>query len=159
MLAGLHLDRQLRGKLDPSDIVQQTSSAPIPPWPSSATREPEVLAAWLRKILASTLADAVKHYERDRRDVDLERSLEADLDRSASGFAAWLAADQTSPSGRAERNEEMLRLVDALAQLPDPMREVVVLKHCQGWTLQQIADRIGRPSRRRSLVAPRRLAV
>ncbi len=27
------------------------------------------------------------------------------------------------PSGRAERNEELLRLVDALARLPDPMRE------------------------------------
>ena len=24
------------------------------------------------------------------------------------------------------------------------MREVVVLKHCQGWTLPQIAERIGR---------------
>jgi hypothetical protein len=49
---------------------------------------PEVLVAWLRRILARTLADAVKHYERDKRDVGLERSLEADLDRSASGFAA-----------------------------------------------------------------------
>src|SRR5262249_53787748 len=66
---------------------------------------PEVLVAWLRKILARTLADAVKHFERDKRDVGMERSLEAELDRSASGFAAWLAADQTSPSGRAERNE------------------------------------------------------
>ena len=101
-------------------------------------------AAWLRRILASTLADAVKHYERDKRAVGLERSLEADIDRSASGFAAWLAADQTSPSGRAERNEELLRMVDALAKLPDLMREVVVLKHCQGLTLQQIGERIGR---------------
>ena len=55
-----------------------------------------------------------------KRDVALERSLEADLDRSASGFAAWLAADQTSPSGRAERNEELLRLAEALADFPDP---------------------------------------
>ena len=104
---------------------------------------PEVLVAWLRKILARTLADAVKHHERDKRDVGLERSLEADLDRSASGFAAWLAADQTSPSGRAERNEELLQMIEALAQLPDLMREVVILKHCQGLTLQQIGTRIG----------------
>ncbi len=82
--------------------------------------------------------------ERDKRDIHLERSIEADLDRSASGFAAWLAADQTSPSRHLMQNEEMLRLVDALARLPDRMREVVVLKHCQGWTLQRIADHIGR---------------
>ena len=76
--------------------------------------------------------------------MDLERALKADLDRSASGLAGWLAADQTSPSQAAERNEELLRLADALAALPEPQREVVVLKHLRGLTLQQIADQIGR---------------
>jgi RNA polymerase sigma factor (sigma-70 family) len=38
----------------------------------------------------------------------------------------------------------LLRLVEALSHLPDAMREVVVLKHCQGWTLHQIAERINR---------------
>jgi RNA polymerase sigma-70 factor, ECF subfamily len=144
VLAELHLDRKLRGKLDASDIVQQTFVLAYSALAEVRNPEPEVLAAWLRKILASTLADAVKYYGRDKRAVALERSLEADLDRSASRFAAWLAADQTSPSGRAERNEELLRLVEALSHLPGPMREVVVLKHCQGWALQQIADRINR---------------
>ncbi len=144
VLAELHLDRRLRGKLDPSDVVQQTLLCACSALGELRQDQPEVLAAWLRRILARTLADAVKHYERDRRDVGLERSLEADLDRSASGFAAWLAADQTSPSGRAERNEELLRMIEALAELPDLMREVVVLKHCQGLKLQQIGERIGR---------------
>jgi RNA polymerase sigma-70 factor (ECF subfamily) len=144
VLAGLHLDRRLRGKLDPSDVVQQTMARAYPALADLRHSEPRVLAAWLRKILARTLADAVKHYERDRRDVGLERSLERDLDRSASGLAAWLAADQTSPSGRLERDEELMRMVEALAELPETMREVVVLKHCQGLTLQQIADRIGK---------------
>ena len=144
VLAGLHLDRRLRGKLDPSDVVQQTLARAYPALDALRLHEPAVLAAWLRKILARTLADSVKHYERDRRDVGLERSLGADLDRSASGFAAWLAADQTSPSGLVERNEELLRMVGALAELPDLMREVVVLKHCQGLTLRAIAGRTGK---------------
>ena len=144
LLAELHLDRRLRGKLDASDVVQQTMLRAYSALVDVRDARPEVLVAWLRKILARTLADAVKHHERDKRDVGLERSLEAELDRSASGFAAWLAADQTSPSGRAERNEELLRMVEALAELPEAMREVVVLKHCQGWTLPQIAERTGR---------------
>ena len=144
VLAELHLDRKLRGKLDPSDVVQQTMLRAYSALAEVRDPRPELLAAWLRRILARTLADAVKHYERDKRDVAPERSLGASLDRSASGFAAWLAADQTSPSGRAERNEELLRMVEAFAELPELMREVVVLKHCQGWTLPQIADRIGR---------------
>jgi RNA polymerase sigma-70 factor (ECF subfamily) len=128
VLAELHLGRRLRGKLDPSDVVQQTMLRAYSALGEMRDARPEVLVAWLRRILARTLADAVKHYERDKRDIALERSLEAGLDRSASGFAAWLAADQTSPSGRAERNEELLRLVEALAELPELMREVVVLK-------------------------------
>src|SRR5438067_6078571 len=144
VLARVHLDPRLRGKLDPADVVQQTLLRACTALPNLRARSPEVLAGWLRKILARTLADTVKHYHRDRRDVDLERSLEADLDRSSSGLAGWLAADQTSPSRAAARNEELLRLADALADLPEPQREVVILKHCRGQTLQEIADHLGR---------------
>jgi RNA polymerase sigma-70 factor (ECF subfamily) len=144
VLARVHLDPRLRAKLDPADVVQQALLRAYAAWPELKSPDRPVLLAWLRRILARTLADVVKHYERDRRAVDLERSLEADLGRSASGLAGWLAADQTSPSQRAERNEELLRLADALATLPEPQREVVMLKHLRGWTLQQIADHIGR---------------
>jgi RNA polymerase sigma-70 factor (ECF subfamily) len=144
VLARIHLDPRLRGKLDPVDLVQQTLLRACAALPELRGRSPATLAAWLRKILARTLADTVKHYQRDRRDVNLERSLEADLDRSSSGLAGWLAADQTSPSGAAERNEELLALANALASLPEPMREVVILKHCREQTLQQIADHLGR---------------
>jgi RNA polymerase sigma-70 factor (ECF subfamily) len=101
-----------------------------------------VITAWLRAILASELADVAKHYTRDKRDVERERSLEIDLDHSSSGLGAWLASGYSSPSQRAMRNEDVLQLADALADLPDLMREAVVLKHCQGWAMQQIADRM-----------------
>src|SRR5262245_47027263 len=144
VLARVHLDPRLRGKLDPADVVQQTLLRAYAAWPDLKNTDRPVLLAWLRRILARTLADVVKHYDRDRRAVDLERSLEADLDRSGSGLLRYLAADPTSPSQAAERNEELLRLADCLAALPEPMREVVVLKHLRGWTLQEIADHLGR---------------
>jgi RNA polymerase sigma factor (sigma-70 family) len=90
------------------------------------------------------LHDALKHFHRDKRDIARERSLEPDLNRSASGMADWLAGNFTSPSHRAAQNEQMLRLADALAELPENMREVVVLKHCQGWTLKQISERMNK---------------
>jgi RNA polymerase sigma-70 factor (ECF subfamily) len=144
VLARAHLDPRLRGKLDPADLVQQTFVRAQVALPGVRARSPEALAAWLRKILARTLADTVKHYHRGRRDVKLEHSFEEDVDRSSSGLAGCLAADQTSPSQAAQRQEELLRLADALADLPDPQREVVILKHCRGQTLQQIADQLGR---------------
>jgi RNA polymerase sigma-70 factor (ECF subfamily) len=144
VLARVHLAPQLRGKLDPADLVQQTLLRAYAALPDLRGQSPEALTAWLRKILAHTLADTVKHYHRDRRDVNLERSLEMDLDRSSSCLAGWLAADQTSPSRAAERHEELLRLAGALAELPEPQREVVILKHCRGQTLKEIAERLGR---------------
>jgi RNA polymerase sigma-70 factor (ECF subfamily) len=144
VLARVHLDARLRGKLDPGDVVQQTFLRAYSAWPELKNPDQSVLLAWLRRILARTLADVVKHYDRDKRAVDMERSLEADLDRSASGLAGWLAADQTSPSQAAVRNEELIRLADALAALPEPQREVVVLKHLRSWTLQRIAEHLGR---------------
>lgn len=140
-LAKLHLDGRLRGKLDPADIVQQTLMRAIPALPAVRHGEPPVLAAWLRRILARTMADAVRHFEADKRAIDLERSLEADLDRSASCFEGWLAADQTSPSAKAAQNEDLVRLAEAVANLPDAQREVVVLKHLQGKTLHEIAEK------------------
>lgn len=144
LLAEVHLDARLRGKLDPADVVQQVLLRAHAAHHTLRGDGTPVLLAWLRKILAHTLADAAKHYDRDCRDVDRERSLEADLDRSASGLAGWLAADQTSPSRRAERNEEHLRLAEALAALPQNQREVVTRKHLLGHPLQQIADDTGR---------------
>lgn len=142
VLAGLHLERKLRGKLDASDIVQQTMLRAHAALPDLRDRTPEVLAAWLRQILASELADVGKHYRRDRRDVS--RELANDIDQSASGLQQWLAAEQTSPSMAAARNEELLRLTDALLQLPEDMREVVVLRHLQSIPLQDIASRTDR---------------
>src|SRR5262249_242253 len=144
VLARIHLDPRLRGKLDPADVVQQTMVRACAAWSSLQNTQPAVVAAWLRPILPRTFPDLVNPYHRDKRAVDLEPSLEADLNQSTSGLVGWLAADQTSPSQAAVRNEELLRLADALAALPEPMREVVVLKHLRGWTLQRIGDHLGR---------------
>jgi RNA polymerase sigma-70 factor, ECF subfamily len=96
VLAELHLDRKLRGKLDPSDVVQQTMLRADSALGELRDPQPEVLIAWLRRIFARTLADAVKHYDRDKRDVAMERSLEADLDRSALG---WHLLSLSLPDG------------------------------------------------------------
>ncbi len=87
VLARVHLNPRLRGKVEPADVVQQVMLRAFAAWPDMKEPEKPALAAWLRRILARTLADLVKHYDRDKRAVALERSLKADLDQSASGMA------------------------------------------------------------------------
>ncbi len=144
LLARLHHDARLRGKLEPSDVVQQALLRAHRARDQFRGRTDAERAAWLRRILARTLADALRDLGREKRDVARERSLGAALDASSAGLGAWLADDQTSPSDRAAHGEQLLRLAAALAALPEAQREVVVLKHCQGRTLAEIAERLGR---------------
>jgi RNA polymerase sigma-70 factor (ECF subfamily) len=140
--------RQLQGRaparLDASDLVQQTLL--------EAHRQREHFrgatdaerAAWLRQILAHNLADADRALHRDKRDVGRERSLEAELAHSSADLAGFLAADQSSPSRQTDRQEEALRLANALAQLPEAQREALVLQYWHGLTLAQIGERLER---------------
>jgi RNA polymerase sigma-70 factor (ECF subfamily) len=143
-LAFAHLDRTLQRKLDASDIVQQTLLRAHAGLTDLRDHSPAVIAAWLRQILTTELIDAHRHFHRDKRDIDLEKSLAADLDHSSAGLEHWIAADQTSPSMAASKNEQLLLLADALLELPVDQREVVILKHLRNRPLQQIADETGR---------------
>lgn len=144
ILARLQLSPALRGKLDPSDVVQFTllkAHQAIGQFRGRTTAE---LAAWLRQILARTLANATRDQGRGRRDVARERSLERALEESSAQLGAWLAAEQSSPSQRAVRDEQALLVVGALARLPEAQREALLLKHCQGWSLAEIGRHLDR---------------
>jgi RNA polymerase sigma-70 factor (ECF subfamily) len=70
--------------------------------------------------------------------------LEAALDQSSTRLEAWLAADQSSPSQQAQRNEQVLRLAEALAALPEAQREALTLHHLHNWTLDEVGQQLGR---------------
>lgn len=144
LLARMQLGQKLRGKLDPSDLVQQTlldAHRQRDQFRGSTSAE---MAGWLRRMLACNLADALRTFSRGKRDVARERSLEAALDQSSGQIEAWLQAEQSSPSDKAERTEDLLRVVEALAELPEAQREAVVLHYWQGQTLAQVAAQLGR---------------
>lgn len=144
LLARTQLAGRLQGKVDASDIVQLTLLKAHASLEQFRGQAPAELAGWLRQILARTLADALRDFHRARRDVGLERSLEAAIDQSSARLKAWLACAQPSPSEQAMHNEQLVRLADALAALPEPHRQALVLKHCEGWSLAAIGEHLGR---------------
>jgi RNA polymerase sigma-70 factor (ECF subfamily) len=144
LLARVHVADNLRTKLDPSDIVQQTMlEAHRKRGQFRGTTEAE-MAGWLRQMLAFAIADAVRALGRAKRDIARERSLDEAIDQSSKRIDAWLAAEQSSPSQRASRHEEAVRLANALAQLPDAQREAVTLRYCNGRSLAEISQQLGR---------------
>lgn len=147
LLARLHLGARLRPKVDPSDIVQQTLLKAHEHREQFRGQTEAERGVWLRQILVTTLADVARRFGAVRRSTDRERSLEAALAESSSRLEAWLAADQSSPSQRAERQEQLLWLAQALARLPEDQRVALELKHLQGLSVADIAARMGRGKR------------
>jgi RNA polymerase sigma-70 factor (ECF subfamily) len=144
VLVRARLDPRLRGKLDASDIVQQAllkAHQGMGQFRGSTEGE---LAAWLRQILANSLADAMRAFGPGMRDLAREQVLRAGLDESSARLEAWLAADQSSPSQRASREEQVLRLTQALAQLPADQRRAVELKHLHGLSVAETGRQLGK---------------
>jgi RNA polymerase sigma-70 factor (ECF subfamily) len=102
------------------------------------------LAAWLRQLLACTLADALRDFARAKRDVNRECSLEAAIEQSSGRLASLLGTDQASPSQQAVRHEEAIRVANALAQLLEAQRQAVELRYWQGMSLAEISAQLGR---------------
>ena len=100
--------------------------------------------AWLRQILARCLANSLRDFGRQNRDMARERSLEDALTASSARVPDWLAAEQLSPSQAAEKHEVMLQLAETLERLPDAQREALILQHWEGWTLAQIGEKMQR---------------
>jgi RNA polymerase sigma-70 factor, ECF subfamily len=144
LLARLQLPARLQSKLDPSDVVQQTLLRAHQKLEQFRGTEEAELAAWLRTILSNTLADAMREYGAAKRDAALERSLEAAVRESSARLESFLAADPTSPSMRASRHEDLLRLAEALSQLPEDQRTAVELHHLQSRPVSDIAAEMRR---------------
>lgn len=141
LLARLQLDPRLRGKVDPSDVVQQTLAKAHQNRAQFRGQTVAEWAGWLRRILANTLIDAARKHQRE---LALERSLEQAVDESSARLEAWLAADQTSPSEIAARQEQLLSLARALAQLPEDQRTAVEQHHLRDASVAEVAALMGR---------------
>jgi RNA polymerase sigma-70 factor, ECF subfamily len=144
LLARLHLDPRLRGKLDASDVVQQTLLKAHENLEHFRGQGEAELGAWLKRILANTLTDVLRGFAREKRDVAREQSLEAAIQNSEASIQALLATPPSSPSEQAMRHEDTLRLVRALEQLPEEQRVVVELHHLQNRAVLEIAEQLGK---------------
>ncbi len=145
LLARVQIGQRLQGKVDASDLVQETFLEAHRNFTRFRGTSEAQLVRWLRQILAAKLADLLRRYLGTQgRDVRLERDIEGAFDRSSVLLDRGLVPPQSSPSQQAARREQAVLLADALAQLPDDYREVLVLRHLEGLTFPDAARRMGR---------------
>jgi RNA polymerase sigma-70 factor (subfamily 1) len=138
-LARKRLRNELHSKVDPDAVVNQVLFEAMR---QNLSADAEHALAFLERNLKHRLIDEIRKFQAAGRDVSLERSIDESFQQSSACLIKVLAADHTSPSERACRNELLLRLSDALAQLPPRQREAVECKHLDGMTLEQTAERL-----------------
>src|SRR4051794_31736942 len=115
VLARVTLPPWLRGRVDPSDVVQQALANAVVHRDQLRGEGTGPRRAWLRQILVNQVRDAVR---RHRWPEGLERSVQLVLDESSRRLDALLAADQSGPGDRAGKLEDLRRLTHAVARLP-----------------------------------------
>jgi RNA polymerase sigma-70 factor, ECF subfamily len=145
LLARLQIDTRFQGKFDASDIVQQTMLEACRDLPKFRGQSQAELVAWLRGIMAHVIAHHVRRYGGTlARNASREISLEASLAETSCALANVLAAEHSSPSQQAAREEEGVRLAGILESLPPDYREVLILRNLEGLSHEAVAARMQR---------------
>ncbi len=144
LVARSMISSTLRIKLESSDLVQETFLKAHRDFSQFAGGTERELVAWLRQILARSLANQVKHHRGQGRDHRRQESLERLLDQSSGAIQDALAAHAPSPSEAASRREQAVMLADAVDRLPTDYREAFVLRTLEHVPFEEVAARMGR---------------
>jgi RNA polymerase sigma-70 factor (ECF subfamily) len=142
LLARINLDPRLRGRIDPSDLVQQTLLKAHEKRDQFRGTTDAERAAWLRAILANQIADALRRF--GRQGGIRQRSLEEALEQSSARLGAWLAAERSSPSEKLVRQERLIEMAERIAKLPEDQRTALELRHLQGLSVPAAAGQMGK---------------
>jgi RNA polymerase sigma-70 factor, ECF subfamily len=145
LLVRLQVGRRLRSKVDIEDLLQEIGleiHRKIPLFRGGSERE---FLTWVRRVIGSILANQIRHYIGTKgRDLRLERALGDELDQSSRALNESLIASQSSPSQQAVRREQAVLLADALQDLPEDYREVIILRQLEGLSFPDVARRMDR---------------
>ena len=136
------LDRRVRGRVDPSDVLQDGFADALARLPGYLADPKLPLFLWLRLVVGERLAKVHRdHLGAQARDAGREVSLYRGPMPAASSaaLAAHLLGKETSPTQAAVRAERLVRLQEALNALDPLDREVLSLRHFEELTHAEAA--------------------
>lgn len=117
LLARLWMPRRLQRKMDASDLAQDALVKAYAKRDQFQGTSSGQYKAWLRVILKRTLLDEVGKCGRTPEQSAWE------VEESSRKLESWFEAEQSSPSERAMRDEQLECLARWLAELPEDQQE------------------------------------
>jgi RNA polymerase sigma-70 factor, ECF subfamily len=145
-MVALRLDPRLHGRIDPSDVIQETfleASARL----AEYLRKPTMpFFLWLRFLAGQKLVTLHRHHlGRQMRDAGREVSLYRGQlpETTSAALAAQLLGHEARPSEAAVRAELKIRLQEALNSMDPLDREILALRHFEQLSLEETAQVLG----------------
>jgi RNA polymerase sigma-70 factor (ECF subfamily) len=133
----LRLDGRLRSRFDLSDVLQETEFEAYRRMPDYLERRPMPFHLWLRKTAQErVLMLRRRHGAAAARSVDRELPLP---ENSSVALAQHLAVSQTTPSAVLNEQELAARVRQAVADLPEADREVLLMRTYEELSYNEIA--------------------
>jgi RNA polymerase sigma-70 factor (ECF subfamily) len=135
---GTRLDSRLRARVDPSDVVQEAQMEAFRRLDDFLERRPMSFRLWLRKTACERLLMIERyHLKAARRAVGREVALP---DHSSNQLMQQLFANGTTPSQRLDKAGLARRVGEALAELSQTDREILLMRNLEALSNQEVAE-------------------
>jgi len=143
LIANEEMPADLQAKAGASDLVQETHMEAMQGFGEFGGHSAAELLGWLRQILLNNVRDSRRHYTgAAKRQTSLEISL---ADSAASKNLAEKFAEMTpSPISNLGREEQTERVAWEVKQLPDDFRHVLLWRHRDNRSFEEIGELLNR---------------
>lgn len=128
------MESDLRQRLDPSDVVQETLITASERMKEYKQRQPASFRLWLRKTALERLIDA------RRRHLSQKRTVQRDVPLGDASSLAIARAVFSGPSEKLMRAEMIRQVQSALQEIPDSDREMLIMRHAECLTNSEVAE-------------------
>lgn len=149
-LAVARMDPRLRPRCDASDIVQDTMLEAFRDFRQFRGQQESEFLGWIRQILAHNLACAVKqHLLVEKRDIrkEVATSMQAASNESRLEMRDhWFVDSAAGPSSIVQREEQLQSVLERITKLPSHYRDVLLLRHIEELSFEEVAQRLGKTS-------------
>jgi len=144
-MVGVHLDRRLLPRVDPSDVVQDALAEACKQLSDYVRDRPVAFYPWLRRFAWECLVSLhEKHVLAGRRSVAREAFSVTSLSQhSAEQLVDRLATLSQAPERRLMEAELKAQIREALAKLSERDREILVLRNLEMLSSSEIASMLG----------------
>ena len=141
------LDRRVRHGCDTSDLIQETYVRALKGLDGCQARTEGEFIAWLGKIAKHVVIDQGRAARAIKRDPARLVSVQASLTQSSVDLQKLIAANCPSPSAHLRTDELRLRLAEAIDQLPEDQRDVIILRDLCEESVDDIATQLSKTDR------------